>query len=170
MDHILQHLPYRKGIVYISIGSFLKKTASLEKIHFQQAPTSLLTSGKAAVMILVDPMFVQQDPIYLDTISEYTVREHGTQVVNPAHPKVIFMKCAEFLQEGSPNLKKLVKLIQQNPLIEFYIGDFTITGPCQPFNEYPELYKKLLCMPNVWLSQSCTKEKFTNASLLCPIT
>lgn len=157
-------IPSRQGIIYISIGSFLRNKASTEKIHLQQAPKMLLDSGKKLVIILVDPMFLQNDPVYFDKLKEYIVKENGTQVVDPSHPKVLFMKCAEFLQDGSTILKKLVKLIMQNPYIDFYIGDYTITDPCQPFNEYPELYKKLSVMSNVWLSTSCTREEFVQGS------
>lgn len=169
MGRAFQVLSNRKGIIYISMGSFLRNTASPEKTHLQQAPLSILNSGKPAVIILIDPLFLQNDPIYIDRLKEYNVKENGTEVVDPTSPKVIFLKCGEFLMDGSNALQKLTRLIHQNPNIEFYVGDFTMTQPCSPFNEYPTLYKKLVCLPNVWLSQSCTKEGFINASYKCQI-
>lgn len=169
LERALQILDTHKGILYVSIGSFLKKNASVEKVYSQQAPLSILQSGKLAVIILVDPLFSQNDPLYMDRLKEYNVKENGTEVVNPEFPKVTFMKCSEFLQDGCNALKKLAKLIQEYPNIEFYIGDFTITQPCLSFHEYPLLRKKVDCLPNVWLSQSCTKQEFVNASYTCQI-
>jgi len=169
LGRAFQVLSNRKGVLYISMGSFLRNNASVEKTHAQQAPLSILNSGKPAVIILVDPLFNQNDPLYIDRLKEYHVKENGTEVINPEFPKVVFLKCGEFLQDGSHALQKLAKLTQQNPHIEFYIGDFTVTQPCLPFNEYPILQKKLNCLPNVWLSQSCTKEEFVNASYTCQI-
>lgn len=166
LEKAFEFLPYRQGILYISIGSFVRKTASPEKIHLQQAPTTLLGSGKKVVIILVDPMFLQNDPVCLDSLPEYLVKDNGTQVYDPLQPNVVWMKCGEFLEDGSNALKKMVREIQQHAFTDFYIGDFTITGPCQPFHEYPELYKKLSSLPNVWLSQSCTKEEFVQGKLI----
>lgn len=157
------------GILYISLGSFLRKNASAEKTHAQQAPLSILQSGKPAVIILVDPLFSDNDPLYIDRLKEYNVKENGTEIINPQFPKVIFFKCGEFLEDKSQSLRNLVRWIQQNPMIEFYIGDFTLTQPCSPFHEYPIFQKKINCLPNVWLSRSCTKEDFVNASYTCPI-
>lgn len=170
LGRAFQILNNRKGILYVSMGSFLKSNASVEKTYLQQAPTSILNSGKPAVIILVDPLFSQDNnPLYIERLKEYNVRGSGTEIVNPEFPKVVFMKCGEFLQDGSYALQKFAKLIQQNPNIGFYVGDYTLTQPCIPFNEYPILYKKLECLPNVWLSQSCTREEFINASYKCPI-
>jgi hypothetical protein len=159
----------RKGIIYLSMGSFIRTNASIDKTHLQQAPSSILRSNKPAVIILVDPLFNQNDPVYIDRLKEYTVKSSGTEVVDPAFPKVVFMKCGEFLQDNSNALQKFARLVQQNPNIQFYVGDFTLTQPCSPFNEYPNFYKKLTCLPNVWLSQSCTREDFINASYKCQI-
>lgn len=167
LDRALQVLHGRKGILYVSMGSFLKNNASLEKIHAQQAPLSLLGSGKPAVIILVDPLFAQNDPVLLHHLKEYQVRENGTEVVPSPH--VVLLTCGEFLVDGSSALQKLARLVQQNPHLEFYMGDFTITQPCLPFDEYPLFKKKIDCMPNVWMSRSCTKENFANASYTCPI-
>lgn len=169
LGRAFQVLHNRKGIVYVSMGSFVRSNASMEKTHTQQAPLSILNSDKPAVIILVDPLFSQNDPLYVDRLKEYHVKENGTEIINPEFPHVIFLKCGEFLQDGSHALQKLTKLIQQNPTIEFYIGDFTLTQPCLPFHEYPIFHKKLNCLPNVWMSQSCTKEQFINASYTCPI-
>lgn len=169
LERAFQVLHNGKGILYISMGSFLRNNASTEKVHAQQAPLSILNSGKLAVILLVDPLFNQNDPVYIDRLKEYHVKENGTEVINPGFPKVVFLKCGEFLQDGSHALQKVAKLTQQNPHMEFYIGDFTVTQPCLPFNEYPQLQKKLNCLPNVWLSQSCTKEEFVNASYTCQI-
>jgi len=158
-----------EGILYFSMGAFLKNNASIEKTHLQQAPLFILKSTKPSVIILVDPLFLVNDPIYIERLKEYNVRETGTKVIDPAYPKTTFMKCGEFLQDGSNALQKLVKMMNQNPMLQFYIGDFTLTQPCVPFNEYPIFYKKLQCMPNVWLSQSCTREKFINATFKCQI-
>jgi hypothetical protein len=164
LENAFSFLPPRQGILYVSIGSFVRKTASPEKIHLQQAPTKLLTSGKKVVIVLVDPMFAQQDPVFLDKLSEYLVKENGSQVCDPTNPNVLWMKCGDFLEDGSHTVKKLVRDIQQTPYTEFYIGDFTMTFPCHPFQEYPEFHKKLMLQPNVWLSKSCTREEFVPTS------
>jgi len=169
LDRALQILHTRKGILYVSLGSFLRNNASVEKTYAQQAPLSILKSGKPAVIILVDPLFSQNDPLYIERLKEYNVKENGMEVINPEFPNIVFLKCGEFVQDEYSGLKKLAKLTQQYPMIEFYIGDFTVTQPCLCFNEYPSLKKKVNCLPNVWLSRSCAKEDFINASYLCQV-
>lgn len=169
LGRALKVLQNRKGILYVSMGSFLKSNASVEKTYAQQAPISILNSGKPSVIILVDPLFNQNDPIYIDRLKEYNVKENGTEVINPEFPKVVFLKCGEFLQDDTQALQKFAKLTQQNPNIEFYVGDFTVSQPCLPFNEYPTFKKKIDCMPNIWLSKSCVKEEFRNASYACQV-
>lgn len=170
LTRAIELLPQRKGIVYVSLGSFVKKNVSDDKLQLQQAPLSILNSGKQSIVILVDPLFLTNDPLYMDRLQEYNVKENGTEIINPKHPKVRFMKCGDFVTDKSNDIKKLTQLILQHPYIEFYIGDFTLTAPCVPFNEYPDFHKKIVCLPNVWLSQSCTKEIFKNGSYLCPMT
>lgn len=160
LDRALALLRNRKGILYVSVGSFLKNNASMEKTHTQQAPLSILHSGKPAVIILADPLFAQGDPLYIQRLKEYHVRENGTEVL---HSKVVFLQCAEFLEDGSYGLQKLARLTQQNPYVEFYIGDYTLTQPYQPFHEYPLLKKSVASLPNVWLSRSCVREDFVHA-------
>lgn len=155
--HIFNHS--HCGILYVSIGSFLKKNTTMEKIRFQQAPFCS-SIKKPIVVILVDPMFAGQDPVYLDRLEQYQVKAFGTQIY--VSPDVTFFKCGEFIQDS--NLQKLVRLIQQYPHMEFYIGDFTVIG--HPFHEFPTFYKKILGLPNVWLSQS---NSFVNAQKKCDL-
>lgn len=157
LDQALQILTNsRGGTLYVSIGCFLKKNVSVEKVQFQQA--LMLDTKKPIVVILVDPMFVEHDPLYLDRLEQYHVQEFGKKVV--VAPNMTFFKCGEFLHENA--LSKLIRSIQQNPLWQFYIGDFTVSG--YPFHEFPVFYKKVICLPNVWLSQS---NHFVNAMQKC---
>lgn len=155
------------SILFLSIGSHVKKNASIEKIHTQQAPLFMLHSDKPVVIIVIDPLFVHQDPVYFDHLETYMVQKNGTQIVDPRSPNVVWMKCTDFAQDRSSALLTLVRMIQHNPMIQFYLGDFTITNPYQPFYEYPWLLRKVQCLPNVWLSQSCTREIFMNARDMC---
>lgn len=151
------------GALCLMVGSCVKKTASLEKVRAQQAPLSLFRADRPVVVVLADPLFQQEDPVFLHHLETYLVQGHGTQVVDPRFPRTVWMKCPDFVQDRSHALSTLVRMVQHNPHTEFYLGDYTLTAPYLPFHEHPWLLQKVGGLPNVWLSRSSTREQFVNA-------
>ena len=156
------------GTILVSVGSNLSLKASVDAIHAQQIPREILESKHPAAIILVDPTFARVDPVGIDRILSdegYMVRK-GWQVVPLSKTNLTLFKVGAFFDadDYKKDTKLLTEIVRRNPKIDFWIGDFTITGPFVPFDDYlKQLLTNLRPLSHVRWSLEATKEHYGKA-------
>lgn len=145
----LSHIPKKdKSIFFISIGSHLTgKRLTPSRLSNQQFPLQLHKTKNRVFLFLIDPRFNTQDPPLLDHLENgYIIENHTLSKAIPLDdPHVTIYKIGHFFQDEA----FLIHLLHEHPHIQFYIGDFTITGPFSPFENFPQLHQAIRGRGNV---------------------
>lgn len=130
--------------LFVSLGCHVGKQARPAKVLAQQYPNDLLRGQ--SLCLLVDPMFARQDPAVFKTFDDPGFMVVKRRFLSPLDAtNVVFMVSSDFAQDGGKTLQRLVGIIRRldNTDTNVYLGDFTVTGPYSPFQEYPHLKEEL---------------------------
>jgi hypothetical protein len=140
------------SILYVSIGGNLPKSAPQERVNTQQLPLFLRSFAvsnpkKKVAVILVAPVWdADHAPRILDKLEGYWSSDKKHTFTPMNMDNITIRIIPEFFRKEDEKL--LAGHIRKSSTQDIIVGDFTITAPFIPFDNFPDLGKAVQSRKN----------------------